>query len=404
MRQTGKALTTRQTPRRDDRIVTEALAGLSGLLLLAAAGVGCGVDAHSIAAAGAACDDGDPGTVGDVYDNAGSCAGYVYCSVHPCGAVPPTGQTECYDDTGIMACASGPCDEGNGAFCGQDADYASAARRYFPRSVTGADHDRDGRDDVVVFDGATRDLWAGASVHDRSRGRADDYCESLNYNGGYGGRTDWRVPSLHELMNLIDFGRQEAPVTAFPGIDANASWYWSASSTVVDSSRFFRVSLATGDIRAALGTTIADARCIAGGVPLGGDEYRYAVSGDGDEQTVADRATGLTWQGSDATVNPAGSAAAGQSWRNALAHCQALEYAGHDDWRLPNLNELRSLVDSDMALYDPASLFPRMPAASFWSSTTCAAAPGDAFTVDFAEGVVQKSDKSATRAVRCVMD
>jgi Protein of unknown function (DUF1566) len=35
----------------------------------------------------------------------------------------------------------------------------------------------------------------------------------------------------------------------------------------------------------------------------------------------------------------------GLSWQQALAWCEDLTLAGHDDWRLPNAKELPSIVD-----------------------------------------------------------
>ena len=34
-----------------------------------------------------------------------------------------------------------------------------------------------------------------------------------------------------------------------------------------------------------------------------------------------------------------------REWAEALAYCEALELAGHDDWRLPNSKALQSIVD-----------------------------------------------------------
>lgn len=34
-----------------------------------------------------------------------------------------------------------------------------------------------------------------------------------------------------------------------------------------------------------------------------------------------------------------------QNWCEALAYCENLTFAGHDDWRLPNIRELQSIVD-----------------------------------------------------------
>ena len=41
------------------------------------------------------------------------------------------------------------------------------------------------------------------------------------------------------------------------------------------------------------------------------------------------------------------------TWQAALSYCENLERGGTDDWRLPNIRELESLVDEDR--YDAAS-------------------------------------------------
>ena len=35
----------------------------------------------------------------------------------------------------------------------------------------------------------------------------------------------------------------------------------------------------------------------------------------------------------------------GMDWEEALSYCETLDYAGYEDWRLPNAKELQSIVD-----------------------------------------------------------
>ena len=57
----------------------------------------------------------------------------------------------------------------------------------------------------------------------------------------------------------------------------------------------------------------------------------------------------------------------GKTWKEALSYCENLTYAGYSDWRLPNRNELASLINYDNV--SPASDFPDMPSLEFWSSS-----------------------------------
>ena len=54
-------------------------------------------------------------------------------------------------------------------------------------------------------------------------------------------------------------------------------------------------------------------------------------------------------------------------WLEAISYCNNLDYAGYTDWRLPNRNELLSLVNYDKTMQ--ASDFPELPFKKFWSSS-----------------------------------
>ena len=104
---------------------------------------------------------------------------------------------------------------------------------------------------------------------------------------------------------------------------------------------------------------------------------RYRGHGDG---TVTDTKTGLMWMqcslGQSYEANGACSGTAtissnDSSWSISLETAFKYTFAGYSDWRLPNINELRSLVAYDR--YDPAinsAIFPNTPTGNyFWSSS-----------------------------------
>jgi hypothetical protein len=132
-------------------------------------------------------------------------------------------------------------------------------------------------------------------------------------------------------------------------------------------------------------------------------EGRFVDNGDG---TVTDTCTGLMWQKETADVNGDGQSTDVDfvPWCDALRYCESLELAGHDDWRLPNVRELQSIVDYGRV--DPA-IDPVFGALSsvYWSSTSFAGSPDVALLVHFIYGLVGGDAKAKdvslyVRAVR----
>ena len=103
----------------------------------------------------------------------------------------------------------------------------------------------------------------------------------------------------------------------------------------------------------------------------------YIDNGNG---TVTDIETKLMWQQGTAGE---------MSWYNATRYyCPGLSLAGYNDWRLPTLDELMTLVDKSWG-YNPAinrTFFPGTVASFYWSSTTGAGGTYGAWGVDFDYG------------------
>jgi len=132
-------------------------------------------------------------------------------------------------------------------------------------------------------------------------------------------------------------------------------------------------------------------------------DSRFQDNGNG---TVTDLATGLIWKQCAEGLSGAGCAtgsAQAFTWGAALEHAEAEVFAGSDLWRLPNKNELASLVEQ--RCYEPAineRYFPNTPSSRFWSSSPLAGNSGNAWFVAFSYGYVSYFNKSNVRYVRLV--
>lgn len=98
-------------------------------------------------------------------------------------------------------------------------------------------------------------------------------------------------------------------------------------------------------------------------------EGRFLDNGDG---TVTDNCTGLMWTKVNVDVDGDGEIVEGKDQLPWLAACQFaadMTYLEHDDWRVPNAEELLSITDLDQTGGMGAPLFPSFDFVSTWSST-----------------------------------
>jgi hypothetical protein len=283
------------------------------------------------------------------------------------GAVTPytivaTGQTKCYDNRGEIA----PPKPGQ-PFYGQDAQFQG-----YPASYTLS------ADGLTVRDNNTGLTWQrspdtdgdGSLTRRDKLTLAQSQALPAKLNAAkVGGFDDWRLPTIKEQYSLFD-GRGTDPSGPMdmdtsrltPYIDTNFfkfaygdtrtgervidSQYASSTRYVGKSPRgfgkLFGVNFADGRIKG-YDLQMPGGRmektffvlCVRGNPAYGKNDFHD--NGDG---TITDRATALTWSKTDSGH--------GMNWQDALAWVQkknAEKFLGRDDWRLPNVKELQSIVD-----------------------------------------------------------
>jgi hypothetical protein len=89
------------------------------------------------------------------------------------------------------------------------------------------------------------------------------------------------------------------------------------------------------------------------------------------------------------------------TWERHLAYCEDLYLADYDDWRLPNIRELQTLLDDTQSpALDP--VFEGPVNGELSSSTTFIGYPSYVFVVSVEYASVHFRHKDNTRSVRCV--
>jgi hypothetical protein len=284
-----------------------------------------------------------------------------------------TGQTSCHDLLGREI----PC-----AGTGQDGAFRAGIPWPEPRFGS--------RGDTVV-DALTGLTWSRCATPLEF---PLTWREALSAIGGLNaqrwlGRSDWRLPNRRELRSLVSYQtRRPALPEGHPFTDLFVAWFWTSTTVAGLPAYAWWVNLDGGRMffggkdqsflawpvsgKADLPATGQD-RCY----DQDGREIACGGSGqDGElrqghpwpaprlETTsggVLDRLTGLVWH-RDADI-----CRGAVSWADALEAVAALE----GPWRLPNVNELESLVDCSRSA-------PALPAGAdfsgvcdtYWSSST----------------------------------
>jgi hypothetical protein len=288
---------------------------------------------------------------------------------------PDSPSVPCSDGTKLVACA------GLSASMHQDGSYQIAPP---VRSIEG---------DLLV-DAVTGLSWWRVTTPKQTWGEAGTLCASLDIAGLRG----FRLPSRLELVSLLDVGATpQAWLDAKAFTDPGKLGYWSTTPGGL-SDEYRVVYLGCAGCERSLGViwpayhgSEHDVLCVHG------DPYEAGpFVKDGD--FMKDTRTKLVWI---AAVDPMDT---GMNWPAALAHCENLTTGGKQDWRLPSIKELVTILDPDQqgnsSLVKGFS-FPGS-SATFWSSTPDPSNPMRAFSMLSTGGSVQSDDAVNTGYYRAL--
>ena len=302
-----------------------------------------------------------------------------------------TGQKTCYDST-----------TGTQTTCnntGYDGDYSGNQPSY-TLSTSGN----------IVTDNVTSLMWTQSTDIDgdgittdaddkKSYDDAIAYCSNLSLDG----YDDWRLPDIKTLYSLIQFtgiapssyagtdtsglttfldssftrafGDQSASERTIDGQYATTTKY--VFTTMYGDETMFGVNFVDGRIKGYptyKNLTQTDNKfyvlCTRGNESYGQNNFI-----DNNDMTITDKATSLMWEKNDFQST---------DFENAISRCEASSTAGYEDWRLPNVKELQSILDytrspdtTSSAAIDP--LFDATPFINeagdtdwgyYWSNTT----------------------------------
>ena len=210
--------------------------------------------------------------------------------------------------------------------------------------------------DGTVTDNITGLMWQ------QDMGEKISFSEAIEKVNGMtlAGYDDWRIPTIKELYSLIDFTGRVMGENAHelfidteyfdqPLGDVSAgereidAQTWSSTHykglTMIGDSTIFGVNFIDGRIKGYPKYKPQNGQAnemyfrMVRGNPVYGKNHFI----DNYDGTVSDSATMLMWQQADDAHS--------RDWLSSIQYCEDLELAGYDDWHLPTIKELQSIVD-----------------------------------------------------------
>ncbi len=254
-----------------------------------------------------------------------------------------TNQSKCYNASSSITCPA----SSSANFYGQDSQYINKCteQNFTVKTVS---------EEEISVDNNTGLEWLKTIPStNHTWDEAKTYCEDLTY-GGY---SDWRLPNPQEILTIVageNAKGRKACVSSSNAVPLNSNQFLWTSQEFNNSNGY---KLDAGEIDYTTKTESTLTCCVRGDEMPKGIFLETTVNG---AVVVTDSTTGHIWQKNYAT---------NKTWQAALKYCEDSTYAGYTDWRLPNKNELASLLNYDKTT-SPRSDFPDMPGQGFWSSTT----------------------------------
>jgi len=117
---------------------------------------------------------------------------------------------------------------------------------------------------------------------------------------------------------------------------------------------------------------------------------------DNTKEIVYDPVTKLQWQDNSAAKSVQ------KDWEGAKSYCRDLNFAGFDDWRLPTIKELESIVDYSRYPDAYKKGFKNFTSSNYWSSSPDVSDSSYAWYVYFKLGLSDNYRKTDKLYVRCV--
>lgn len=237
----------------------------------------------------------------------------------------------------------------------------------------------------TITDTVTGLMWQKTDGGEMKIENAKIYCDTLSL----GSFTDWQLPTALEAYSILNLQQLNPSIDVSYFTNTNAEYWWTSQTQANDTNKIWSTNSGGGignhprtETISAGGTKKFHVRAVRYiNAPIALSQRFEKIN-----SIIIDSTTSLQWQGE--------LSADSMTWEQALSFADTSTFAGFTDWRLPNIKELFSLTDLNIAnTCMNNTLFNNVTASTLWSSTTLINQTGKAWIMDNKFGITTYKDK-----------
>jgi len=277
-------------------------------------------------------------------------------------------------------------------------------------------------DNGTMTDNMTGLVWLkslGTSVCSWENGIT--YCENLSTGGN-----DWRMPNESEFRSLVHYGQSQPDIwlkdQGFSNVQS--AYYWSSTTSAQDTNNVYCINYYGGnesytESKTSLTWHFIWPVCAESlNLPVSGQTIEYTTGDDGTykkgvafpstrfrdngDGTITDNMTGLMWMKNPNNTCGTVNSQEALFYVSLLNNVANTNNCGYTDWRVPNINELETLVNysqTDSSVWLKSQGFENIKSNAYWSSTSFSARSDHTWVVNFNSGYGYYTPNIATNYV-----
>ena len=279
------------------------------------------------------------------------------------------------NDSGLASCLESELISGSqDCQVGRDSEFSPAAKVGSGAAGFDFNSSLDDSGALCVHDNVTGLSWSSwsapvaaieADSSSASAPSTSSFAELASVTSAACGHSDWRLPSLHELLSIADYQQSPAKLdtSLFSEFNLSLPTYWSASGHIVD----FSSGELSFESNASARHSVFLVRGQRGwGLDFGAERFQLVQKLDDNNLSlylVYDNQTQLHYS----------PCLAGQSYDSLTHSCTGVAttldyidslnaYDANSSWRQPNIKELVAILDPSHSLQPSPEFFPAYPA------------------------------------------